>query len=143
MSLIPVRLKLRGIQTYDGEQPDVIELDTEGTMERIKENVWQICYEESALTGLEGVTTEFRVGARGVILNRTGRLQSRMIFREGKRHESLYQMEMGALLIAVEAKEVRHQLSEAGGTVDIVYSIEIEQAAEGRVEYHLDVAPLR
>lgn len=138
MSLIPVKLSIVGKQFYDGQEPDVIELVTEGTLEHEK-NVWVITYEESDLTGLAGVTTAFRIGPRGVALKRTGRLQSQMIFREGVRHESLYQMEFGALMIAVQAQKIRSDLTETGGTVDITYTIEIENAASGTVEYHLDV----
>ena len=138
MSLIPVKLSIVGKQFYDGQEPDVIELVTEGTLEHEK-NVWVITYEESDLTGLAGVTTSFRIGPRGVALKRAGRLQSQMIFREGVRHESLYQMEFGTLLIAVQAQKIRTELTEAGGTVDITYAIEIENAASGTVEYHLDV----
>ena len=138
MSLIPVKLTIVGKQYYDGQEPDVIELVTEGTLEHEK-NVWVITYEESDLTGLAGVTTAFRIGPRGVVLKRTGRLQSQMIFREGVRHESLYQMEFGALMIAVQAQKIQSDLNEQGGTVDITYSIEIENAASGTVEYHLDV----
>ena len=138
MSLIPVQLRIEGRQYYDGQEPDVIELVTEGTLEHEK-NVWVITYEESDLTGLAGVTTAFRVGPRGVALKRTGRLQSQMIFREGVRHESLYQMEFGALMIAVQAQKIHTDLTEAGGTVDITYTIEIENAASGTVEYHLDI----
>ena len=138
MSLIPVKLTIVGKQYYDGQEPDVIELVTEGTLEHEK-NVWVITYEESDLTGLAGVTTAFRIGPRGVALKRTGRLQSQMIFREGVRHESLYQMEFGALMIAVQAQKIQSDLNEQGGTVDITYAIEIENAASGTVEYHLDV----
>ena len=138
MSLIPVKLSIVGKQYYDGQEPDVIELVTDGTLEHEK-NVWEITYEESDLTGLAGVTTAFRIGPRGVALKRTGRLQSQMIFREGVRHESLYQMEFGALMIAVQAQKIHTDLTEAGGTVDITYTIEIENAASGTVEYHLDV----
>ena len=138
MSLIPVKLSIVGKQYYDGQEPDVIELVTDGTLEHEK-NVWVITYEESDLTGLAGVTTSFRIGPRGVALKRTGRLQSQMIFREGTRHESLYQMEFGALMIAVQAQKIHADLNEQGGTVDITYTIEIENAASGTVEYHLDV----
>lgn len=142
MSRIPVKLAIQGKQFYDGQEPDVIELVTEGTLAHEKQ-VWEIAYEESDLTGLAGVTTVFRVGPRGVSLKRTGRLQSQMLFREGVRHESLYQMEFGALMIAVQAQKIRHDLSEQGGTVDISYSIEIEQSAAGMVEYHLDIKPMQ
>lgn len=141
MSKIPVKLSILGKQFYDGQEPDVIELVTEGIMER-RNHVWAISYEESDLTGLEGVTTVFRVGPRGVSLKRSGKLQSQMIFMEGFRHESLYQMEIGTLMVAVQAQKVRSTLTESGGTVDINYNIEIEDSAQGVVEYHLDVKPI-
>ena len=141
MSRIPVMLSIRGVQNYQDAEPDVIELTTEGTMEKQKE-VWEITYEESDLTGLAGTTTAFRVGPRGVVLKRTGKLENQMIFMEGRRHESLYQIDIGALMIAVKATKVQSAVNENGGTVDIHYQIEIEDTAMGTVEYHLDIQPV-
>ena len=141
MSRIPVMLSIRGVQNYQDAEPDVIELTTEGTMEKQKE-VWEITYEESNLTGLAGTTTAFRVGPRGVVLKRTGKLENQMIFMEGRRHESLYQIDIGALMIAVKATKVQSAVNEQGGTVDIHYQIEIEDTAMGTVEYHLDIQPV-
>ena len=141
MSKIPVMLHVRGVQNYSDGEPEVIELTTEGTLEKQKE-VWEVSYEESDLTGLAGVTTAFRVGPRGVVLKRTGKLQNQMIFMEGRRHESLYQIDIGALMIAVRATSVKSDLTEQGGTVDIVYNIEIEDTAMGTMEYHLTVNPV-
>ena len=141
MSKIPVMLNVRGIQRYQDQEPEVIELTTEGTMERQKE-VWELSYEESDLTGLAGVTTAFRVGKRGVVLKRTGKLQNQMIFMEGRRHESLYQLDIGALMITVKATSVKSAVTEQGGTVDIYYNIEIEDTAMGSMEYHLTVNPI-
>jgi uncharacterized beta-barrel protein YwiB (DUF1934 family) len=141
MSKFPVVLSVRGVQRYEDQEPEIIELTTEGTMERQKE-VWVLSYEESDLTGLAGVTTAFRVGPRGVVLKRTGKLQNQMIFMEGRRHESLYQIDIGALMIAVRATSVKSDLTEQGGTVDIVYNIEIEDTAMGTMEYHLTVNPV-
>ena len=56
----PVILSIQGRQTYEGQEPELIELVTEGTLE-YRDGAWEIIYEESALTGLEGVTTTFRV----------------------------------------------------------------------------------
>ena len=138
---IPVMLHIVGRQNYAGQDPDVIELHTDGYMLE-KGDVWEIGYEESELTGLEGVTSVFRVGPRGVTLRRSGRLQSQMVFQEGKPHESLYKMDFGAMMITVCARKIQYDLSrEKGGTVDLTYQIEIESAAAGMVDYHLDVTP--
>ena len=141
MSKIPVMLNVRGVQRYQDQEPEIIELTTEGTMERQKE-VWELSYEESDLTGRAGVTTAFRVGPRGVVLKRTGKIQNQMIFMEGRRHESLYQIDIGALMIAVRATSVKSALTDQGGTVDIIYNIEIEDTAMGTMEYHLTINPV-
>lgn len=133
-----VLLTIRGKQFYEGQDPEVIELVTEGTLEKLG-NGWQICYEESDLTGLEGVTTTFLVAPDQITLTRTGRLQSQMVFQIGVLHESLYQMEFGALMITVCATKIVSDISEDGGTVDLTYGIDIEQSAGGVVEYHLDI----
>ena len=133
-----VVLHIRGQQSYDGQEPEVIELMTEGTMEFL-DGGWDISYEETELTGMAGVTTTFRVEPGKVILCRTGKLRSEMLFQQGVRHESLYQLEFGALLMTVTAKQVFFDIMPDGGVIDLMYDIEIENSAAGQVDYHLDI----
>ena len=133
-----VVLSLKGQQTYMGQEPDVIELVTDGQLEKLPDG-WKLSYEETALTGLEGVHTTFLLEEGCVTLTRTGKLNSQMVFREGITHDSLYQMEFGALMISVCATSIRWDLSENGGVVDLKYKIEIEQSAAGYVDYHLEI----
>lgn len=133
-----VMLSLRGMQRYPEQDSEVIELVTEGTLETYQDG-WKLKYEESDLTGLAGVTTTFFIQPNMVTLQRTGPLSSRMEFREGVPHESLYQMEFGALMITVCANKVSYDINENGGSIDLLYSIEIEQTAAGHIEYHLDI----
>jgi len=135
---IPVMLSLRGRQCYQDQEPDVIELVTEGTME-FRDGGWDVCYEETDLTGLSGVTTQFRVEVGRVILRRSGKLVSEMIFEEAKSHTSLYQMEFGALMITVCAERIFAQLGPEGGMIDLIYKIDIEQTTAGTVDYHLEI----
>ena len=133
-----VVLSICGKQTYADQEPEVIELVTEGTME-FTNGGWDISYEESALTGLEGVVTTFRVEPDKVILTRTGKLNSQMVFQKGVPHESLYQMEFGALMLTVEAKFLYFDILPEGGTIDLTYSINIENTEAGMIDYHLDI----
>ena len=135
---IPVVLSLRGRQTYADQEPDVIELMTEGTME-LRDGGWDISYEETELTGLQGVLTTFRVEPGKVTLTRQGKLSSQMVFQEGVAHDSLYQLEFGALLLTVKATRVYYDIVPDGGTLDLVYSIDIENATAGVIDYHLDI----
>ena len=133
-----VVLAIRGKQTYQDQEPDIIELVTEGTME-FRDGGWDISYEESELTGLAGVTTTFRVERDKITLTRTGKLNSQMVFQQGVSHDSLYQMEFGALMITVTAKFMYFDLVPDGGTIDLVYGISIENTEAGEIDYHLDI----
>lgn len=135
-----VMLSIEGRQSYAGQDPEVIELVTEGTLEQTADG-WIISYEESDLTGMQGVTTTFTVLEKKMILTRTGKLNSRMVFQEGVHHESLYQMEFGALMLSVCARKILADISDQGGTVDLSYGIEIEHSEAGVIDYHLEIKP--
>lgn len=135
-----VMISLQGKQNYLDQDPDVIELVTEGSFDH-QANSWEICYDESSLTGMEGVTTSFRYEDGRIILTRTGRLHSQMVFQEGVSYDSLYQSEFGALLVTVCASKIRVDVCENGGAVDLVYDIEVERSSTGVVEYHLEIRP--
>ncbi len=100
---------------------------------------WDISYRESALTGLEGVTTTFRVEPEKITLTRTGSLRSEMVFRQGDSHDSLYEMPFGAMLMTVETSLLFYDIVPDGGTIDLCYRVIIENAQAGDVEYHLDI----
>ena len=133
-----VVLSIRGRQSYADQEPEVIELVTEGTMEFVSGG-WDISYEESALTGLEGVTTVFRVEPGKVTLTRKGALNSQMVFQEGVAHDSLYQMAFGALMLTVKATSVFYDIVPDGGVIDLSYHINIENTEAGVIDYHLDI----
>lgn len=135
---IPVMLSIRGRQYYPEQEPEEIELVTEGMM-CARGNAWELTYEESDLTGLSGVTTTFLVEPGKITLTRKGPLNSQMVFQEGVYHESLYQLDFGALMITVCASKVLFDIDASGGTIDLTYTIEIEQTTAGSIEYHLDI----
>jgi len=133
-----VVLSIEGRQTYADQEPEIIELVTEGTME-FTNGGWDISYEESALTGLEGVTTTFRVEPGKVTLTRKGALNSQMVFQEGVPHDSLYQMAFGTLMLTVKATSVFFDIVPDGGVIDLSYNISIENTEAGVIDYHLDI----
>ena len=134
-----VVLSICGKQSYAGQEPDVIELVTDGTLEELTAGCWEICYDETALTGMEGVSTSFLVEPAKIVLTRSGKLNSQMVFREGIPHDSLYQMDFGALMLSVTASKISSTLTADGGVVDLSYQIEIEKSSAGVIDYHLEV----
>ena len=128
---LPVLLSIRGEQYFDGIDPDETELMTEGTM-ALTEDGMVLSYEESELTGMEGTTTTFEVKGPRVTLTRSGAVNSQMVFEEGRQHTSLYETPFGELAVDIQSSELKHNLSERGGLMEIKYSIAVEHTVTGR-----------
>ena len=128
---LPVMLSIRGEQYFDGIDPDETELMTEGTMV-LTEDGMVLSYEESELTGMEGTTTTFEVKGPRVTLTRSGAVNSQMVFEEGRQHTSLYETPFGELSVDIQTSELKHNLSERGGLMEIKYSIAVEHTVTGR-----------
>ena len=77
-----VIISIKGSQLYEGQDPDVTELVTAGTLRREQEG-YTIAYQETELTGLEGTTTKLRIEGPRVTLLRQGSVNSQMIFEGG------------------------------------------------------------
>ena len=133
-----VLLSVRGQQCYGEQEPDTIELVTEGTLEQLDDG-WKLRYDESDLTGMQGVTTTFHVSGNTITLIREGKLNSQMVFEVGVSHDSLYQMEFGVMMLTVCATKVEADITTEGGIIDLVYAIEVEKNAAGTIEYHLEM----
>ena len=133
-----VLISIRGTQRSEGEEPQVIELTTDGKLSR-EGNVITVSYAETEMTGMEGVVTTFRVEGDQVQLLREGQLNSVMTFVEGKKTESLYDWGIGAMLLGVSARKVSAQLHDHGGTLFVDYAVEIEHVPVGSNTYEIDV----
>ena len=128
---LPVLLSIRGEQYFDDIDPDAAELKTEGTMALTEDGI-VLSYEESELTGMEGTTTTFEVKGPRVTLTRSGAVNSQMVFEEGRQHTSLYETPFGELSVDIQTSELKHNLSERGGLMEIKYSIAVEHTVTGR-----------
>ena len=112
----PVMLSVRGEQRFEGLEPDATEL-----------------------TGMEGTITTFEVRDKRVTLTRSGKVNSQMVFEEGRAHTSLYETPFGELSVDIQTSRLRHNLTERGGVLDLRYSIAVEQTAAGENTVRLRV----
>mgnify|MGYP001107276665 CR=1 FL=1 len=110
-----VVLTITGSQRFGTDEPEKTSLVTEGTLER-EGDILLLSYEESELTGMEGTTTVFRVEPARITLQRSGTLESQMVFELGHEDRSLYDMGFGALMITVLTDRLENTLTDAGGT---------------------------
>lgn len=126
-----VILSIRGQQTSDNNNPDVIELVTEGTLIGHEGGKYTVCYQESELTGLEGTQTTIQVEGNSVSILREGQVNSQMVFEEGRRHLTMYNTPYGALTMGVNTRKMKVALDETGGEIEIDYALEIDHAVAG------------
>ncbi len=133
-----VIISIKGSQLYEGQDPDVTELVTAGTLRREQEG-YTIAYQETELTGLEGTTTKLRIEGPRVTLLRQGSVNSQMIFEVGRKHLSMYETPYGALAVGVETRRLKNTVDEAGGDLEIDYAIEIDNLLAGKSLFQLNV----
>lgn len=124
-------------QEFDEEE--IMELVTQGTMEEQAEGMF-LSYEESEMTGLQGTTTSFLVEAKRIRLTRVGSIRSLMVFEEGHRHKSSYEMPYGAMEVEVHTTALEHNLSKDGGEIHLDYNIEISKNIVGSNFFHIKVS---
>ena len=137
-----VLITLRGTQVSGEENPETVELMTRGIMTG-RNGKYAISYEETELTGTPGVTTTFLVfNPRRIVLTRDGAIRSRMVFEKDVKHEALYDLGFGSLLVGIYAKEISADLTEEGGSIFIDYTVEIEQQISSRNTYRLEISPV-
>ncbi len=138
-----VLIALKGTQQIAGDEPETMELMTTGTMSAGKGR-FAVSYKETELTGTAGVTSTFYITSPNrVVLNRSGAIESKMVFAQGEKNESLYDLGFGALYVSVNARQVDAQLTEAGGYIHIDYTVEVEQASSSHNIYHITITPLQ
>lgn len=135
-----VLLSISGTQRFGEDAPETTELVTEGELEQ-KDGALVLSYQETELTGMAGTVTTFHIAPPVITLQRTGTVESKMVFTEGVEDRSLYDMGFGALMITVCADTIHSDMTETGGSLDVTYSIVIEQAAAGTVHYRITARP--
>lgn len=133
-----VMISIRGYQAYEGNEDDSMSLLTEGRLSQTEDG-YQLSYEETELTGMEGTTTTFQIQGPRVTLLRMGSVCSQMVFEEGRRHLSLYSTPYGNLEVGISTSHLRSTINPQGGKLEIDYSIEIDHALAGHNAFRISV----
>jgi len=133
-----VIISIKGMQRYEGGEPDAIELVTAGRLEGTDQG-YTISYQESEITGLEGTLTTFQIEAERVTLMRMGEVNSQMVFEQGRRHLSMYNTPLGAMSVGINTRHLQTDLDDSGGLIEIDYAIEIDHAIAGHNVFQIAV----
>ncbi|WDV46026.1 DUF1934 domain-containing protein [Clostridiaceae bacterium M8S5] len=134
-----VRLKIIGKQTdLEGEE-NVIEFVTEGKFYK-KKGAYYLVYNESEISGMNGSTTTLKIQDEKIQMKRYGSNKSKLIFEEGKRHESEYATAYGEMTLQVLTSKLNANISDSGvGNISVFYRLNIAEVAESNNALSIEI----
>lgn len=130
-------IKIIGTQTADGEQ-DVIELTTNGTLEKTKDG-WTLCYNETEATGMAGTVTTLEMSPGRLNLMRSGSHPSMLILEKNQRHHCNYHTPYGTIDLGTYASELEYRLNECGGEILFSYTLGFNGGISSAHTIHITV----
>lgn len=134
-----VLVKVKGTQGIDGDN-STIELTTEGTLREF-EGDYIITYSDDPTESGTKTKTQLTIQKSGtVILDRRGELNSRLVITEGERNNCLYAIPQGSMTLGIYGKKVKNNMTAKGGTVEMIYSIDmnLQPLSENEVEIFVE-----
>jgi len=116
-----VWLTIRG-SLVDTEPQEAVEFVTEGMLQRSDEGIL-LEYDESALTGIEGVKTRLMIEGETVTIERSGALDTQMVFTPGSVFQSSLSSPAGHTDMSIFATRVESRMQEKSGTLSLEYEM--------------------
>lgn len=114
-----------GTQKYPDGNDDRQELVTVGSY-YVRNGAYYILYQESEITGMEGVTTSLRVDEGHLTLNRMGAAELKQEFKPGVYHKSTYVTSYGNLWLSVLTTHLQSDLTAQGGRISLEYDLFVD-----------------
>ena len=134
-----VSISMKG--RYEADEDSVVELFTDGMMYH-RNGITMLTYEESETTGFQGSTTTLKIERNGrVTLTRRGSANSHLVLQKGVRHVGSYNVYGGSMEIGVYANEVDCSITEEGGSLRLVYTLDMNTSMFSKNELSIDVRP--
>lgn len=132
-------ISIKGLQTYEDDEDNTdISLLTEGVLEFL-DGVYFIDYEESELTGLEGTSTCIEIGPNYVSLQRSGTVNTNMLFMKDRKTSSYYNTPYGDMQIDIFTDNLKIDLTPKGGKINVDYFIDINNMSTGKNNFEIEI----
>ncbi len=128
-----VLIKINTVQMDFKGNKDNIELITEGKV-YLKNNATYVVYEESEISGMEGTTSRLKITENCIVIKKTGRNNSELIFELGKRFRTLYRTPHGDFPMEIVTKKIKINKMDSYKNLDITidYDLNITGLFEGK-----------
>lgn len=134
----PVIIKIKGLQDMRDTREEKMELITLGKYSK-RNGSYYVSYNESEVTGMEGVVTTVKIKEDKVTVKRFGKINASLVFEKNKRNICHYNTPYGAMMIGINTDKLSSNIDENGGMIDIDYSIDINNVMTGKNTFHMTI----
>ena len=134
-------ITISSVQKVPEIDADTIELVTDGVFCRY-DSSYELHYQESELTGLEGTATTVRILPDCIIVERNGSVTSSIRFKQGERYSFLYDTPFGAATLGVDTVRVYADVGDSGGEICIDYVLNMEHAVVTENKLIIKIKPV-
>ena len=123
-------------EVSDGE-PETISYRAKGTCRSTKDGI-KLEYTEPDVTGMDETVTTVTALKSGVVsVNRVGKINTHMVFEEGKLHSCIYNTGYFPMQLSILTTRMENGLTATGGCLDLEYSMEVGgmHSSKNRMRY--------
>ncbi len=125
----------------DDDEPQNMEMYSDARL-RLTDDMFSLSYEETALTGMEGTSSQLsfvRSQPHLLTMIRSGSVSTALVFEPGKRHFCTYKTPFMPFEVCVHTIKVDNRLLDNEATLDLDYVVEIRGAQAERCRLHLEI----
>lgn len=117
------KITIHDIHTVDGESSDTT-MTVFGNMEP-QDNGYRVSYIEQS-GEMEGCLTEviFEDNTPSVAIRRRGSSEMELLLEKGKRHNCVYDVPEGRLIMGIDTRKIQSSMDRGGGTLDLIYDVD-------------------
>jgi uncharacterized beta-barrel protein YwiB (DUF1934 family) len=134
-----IMLKIKGTIKRSGEEPEVVELTTEGKYYHKGDSDYLV-YDESEISGMKGSTTTLKLKDHKITLTRFGGARMRMEFEKGKRFSSDYVTPNGTFKLEILTGELYYVLNEnIKGNILVRYQMSLKGLGQSNNELNIEI----
>ena len=120
-----VVININSIHGVEEGEEDRIEFTTDGKY-RFSDGTGYLSYMESEVTGMPGTRTSVEIRPDEVVVDRSGGVTSRMVFRRGEKNRFQYSTPYGMATLGMNTKRISHSFNAHGGSMEIDYVLDVE-----------------
>lgn len=133
-----VLVSVKSVQRDRDGQDTVVELISPGTWYE-KNGTQYVRYEESSVTGMDGVKTTIKIYDGSIVLLRTGAVNMRHQYILGEERKTVYETPFGEIPMAVKTHELTVDFHDGTGHVHLGYDISVDDEWQFYNQLDIDV----